>query len=802
MLRCSLFSVSYILSLVPTLCVGMPGRDALRRLLCWRLSAVDAERLGRAFPRGAWERIGIAVTLLVIMTATLSAGPPVAETDPLTPAEQIKKFHLPPGFEIQLVASEPDIQKPMNLAFDARGWLWVSHSIEYPWAVPEGMPARDGITILDGIGADGRATKITKFAEDLNIPIGVLPMPNGKDVIAWSIPNLWKLTDSDSDGKVDQREILYGPFDYVDTHGNQNALRLGPDGWVYACHGFRNASKVKLKGQGPVVLEMQSGNTYRFRPDGSAIEQISWGQVNPFGMCFDARGDMFTADCHSKPITMILRGSYHDSFGKPHDGLGFAPIMTSNDHGSTGISGVAVYEADHFPAEYRGNLFVCNVVTNRIHRDVIQWRGSSPWIEKPEDFLVCDDWWHHPVDMQLGPDGALYIADFYNSIIGHYEVDLKHPRRDRHRGRIWRIVYTGTKEKKAAPPVIPNLRADGTDLMTAMGKPNLVVRNLARDQLSERFPGARKGLNVRPELVFNPELRVDDDHQTAQLLWLIERDTRSSGGLIDDLIKAEIANQSRIVRIALMRILAERESWSQGPAEAVKQGLSDRDPFVRRAAVEAMGRHPDWDQVEWLAGTIANSPQDDVQLIYAAKIALRNHLRSPQVLQRIAQIKLSPRLLAIVAEIARAVPNEAAAWFTFDYLRQHKVAPEVAEASLTHVARFVSPQRMDEVAEFVQQQYPQDVFRQAAMFQSIFAGLTQRGQKLEANTKVGQWGDALAKTLLDPNRATVPPWENRPLPGASVSAANPWGVKPRGSTDGDKDALYFDSIANGETLTG
>lgn len=86
---------------------------------------------------------------------TAFAGPPVAETDPLPPAEQIKKFHLPPGFEIQLVASEPDIQKPMNLVFDARGRLWVLHSIEYPWAVPEGMPSPDGITILDGIGADG-----------------------------------------------------------------------------------------------------------------------------------------------------------------------------------------------------------------------------------------------------------------------------------------------------------------------------------------------------------------------------------------------------------------------------------------------------------------------------------------------------------------------------------------------------------------------------------------------------------------------------------------------------------------------
>ncbi len=725
------------------------------------------------------------------------AGPPVAETDPLTPAEQIQKFHLPPGFEIQLVASEPDIQKPMNLAFDARGRLWVSHSIEYPWAVPEGMPARDGITILDGIGADGRATKITKFAEDLNIPIGVLPMPNGKDVIAWSIPYIWKLTDSDSDGKVDQREILYGPFDYVDTHGNQNALRLGPDGWVYACHGFRNASKVKLKGQGPVVLEMTSGNTYRFRPDGSAIEQISWGQVNPFGMCFDARGDMFTADCHSKPITMILRGSYHDSFGKPHDGLGFAPIMTSNDHGSTGISGVAVYEADHFPAEYRGNLFVCNVVTNRVHRDVIQWRGSSPWIEKPEDFLVCDDWWHHPVDMQLGPDGALYIADFYNSIIGHYEVDLKHPRRDRHRGRIWRVVYTGTDKKQAAPTP-PNLtELSESHLVNALSNHNLLVRSLARQQLIEMkvdAPTKTLRLGAIAPIDLSESEAADE---AVQAMWILE----TQGKLRDLHIERILPDPSPVVRMHLVRLLGERNKWASFIRNRVQSALGDHDPFVRRAAVEAIGRHPDAANVQPLAAMLITTDREDVQLIHATKIALRNQLRSPAILDQLATVKLVPSELEKVAEIARAVPNEAAAWFTFDYLRQHKVAPEVAEASLTHVARFVSPQRMDEVAEFVQQQYPQDVFRQAAMFQSIFAGLTQRGQKLEANTKIGQWGAALAKTLLDPQRKSAPAWENVLLPGASVSAS-PWGVKPRGSTDGDKGALYFDSIANGETLTG
>jgi len=350
--------------------------------------------------------------LLAVIAALLPlpapASPPVAPTEALSPAEQQGKFRLPEGFAVELVAAEPDIQKPMNLAFDARGRLWVTHSIEYPFAPREGAPHRDGLTVLSDFGPDGRARKAVRFADDLNIPIGVLPIGNGDEAIVWSIPNIWKLSDTDGDGTADQREILYGPFDFVDTHGDQNSFRLGPDGWVYACHGFRNDSKVKLKGEGEIVLTMQSGNTYRFKPDGSAIEQVTWGQVNPFGMCFDSLGNQFSADCHSRPVTMLLRGGVYESFGKPHDGLGYAPAMTGHDHGSTGIAGALVYDdSEGFPADYQGNLFVGNVITNTIHRDRLQWKGSSPWVEAPEDFLVCDDWWFRPVDLQTGPDGAL-----------------------------------------------------------------------------------------------------------------------------------------------------------------------------------------------------------------------------------------------------------------------------------------------------------------------------------------------------------------------------------------------------------
>ena len=165
-------------------------------------------------------------------------------------------------------------------------------------------------------------------------------------------------------------------FGHRDTHGMTNAFTWGFDGWVYACHGYANDSTVEGKDKRPI--EMNSGNTYRMRPDGSHAEYFTHGQVNPFGLAFDPLGNLYSCDCHSRPVYQLLRGAWYPSFGKPDDGLGFGPEMVNHDHGSTGIAGIAYYAADQFPAAYRGTIFVGNVVTNRINHDRIEWHGSTP----------------------------------------------------------------------------------------------------------------------------------------------------------------------------------------------------------------------------------------------------------------------------------------------------------------------------------------------------------------------------------------------------------------------------------------
>ena len=173
--------------------------------------------------------------------------PDIAPSNWKSPAEELKMFQVPPGFEVQLVAAEPDIHKPTNMNFDDRGRLWISETVEYPFAVDGDRKPRDAVKILEDFAPDGKARKITTFADGLNIPIGVLPLPGRKpqDALVYSIPNVYRLRDTEGTGHADKRDKYYGEIGHRDTHGMTSAFTLGFDGWVYACHGFSNTSTVK-----------------------------------------------------------------------------------------------------------------------------------------------------------------------------------------------------------------------------------------------------------------------------------------------------------------------------------------------------------------------------------------------------------------------------------------------------------------------------------------------------------------------------------------------------------------------------
>jgi len=753
-------------------------------------------------------RAGLYIVLITLLVAPAAWGQAPAEdpfalgvrnTEPITAEEQLKTFRVPEGFSVRLVAAEPDIAKPMNLAFDDRGRMWVSSSLEYPFAAVQGTTPRDTIRILEDTDGDSRADKVTVFADELNIPIGLIPY--GEGVICFSIPNIWYLRDTDGDDRCDVREILYGPFDTTrDTHGMCNAFRQGEDGWIYACHGFNNQSHVK--GRDGHEVHLLSGNTFRFRPDGSRIEMVTQGQVNPFGMAIDDDGDFYTADCHTKPVTLLLPGGCYESFGRPHDGLGFVPNVMDHLHGSTAIAALALGAHTTFPDEYSSSTFDGNVMTSRINRNVLQRTGSSVLAIEQPDLVASSDPWFRPVDLVAGPDGSLYVADFYNRIIGHYEVDLMHPGRDRFRGRIWRISWDGGSS--------PNVTGYGLNLSTPRRSPAELMeiartrpfaqRMLARQMLAGDTSDSttaflRTSLSDSDPLVRRQALRL-----------LAERKSLTAA----ELTKAAQDSNER-VRIHAFRALRE---WSSLPESSaiLKIGFRDESAMVRRAAASAAATHPEAakDISVALIRLLHTTDLRDVHLRHTIRISLRDLLRDESVFRDVAAA--SPLMMdrRVIADLSLAIKSDAAAEFVAANVETLATAEPARLADyLQFAAAKVSAETADQVVRTVRQRYSKDLNLQQKLLSSIRLGFSQRSQ-IPPNA-VRDWALEVALGLMQMkspqdldalNTMGTLSWNYIPHPD-SPQRDNCWTVThSRNSSDGVNGAALYSSFEAGERRTG
>lgn len=667
------------------------------------------------------SRLALVVVVLTSLSSALAqkpgSSPHIVDDPPLSPAEQLKKFHLPPGFEIQLVAAEPEIRKPINMAFDSAGRLVVTGSIEYPYAAADGK-GRDTVTRFT-IGADGRATKHEVVVEGMNIPIGIAPYND--ELFVFSIPRLLRARDTDGDGKFDEKTPLITGFGAKDTHGMVNNITPWIDGWIYTCHGYSNSSDAKATDGS--TISMQSGNTFRWRPDGTHIEQFTHGQVNPFGMAFDPLGNLFTADCHTLPAYQILRGGWYPSFGKPHDGLGYAPAIMKHQHGSTGIAGIVYYSATQFPPEYRDTLYIGNPITARVNFDKLKTHGSTfEAIEQP-DFISCDDRWFRPVDLKLGPDGALYIADFYNRIIGHYEVPLDHPQRDRERGRIWRVVYTG---KDAGDATMVNVAAaDGPTLLKLLSHDNLAVRILATNRIV-----AEPGLVDAKDLAYLLATAVKDRSLPARIhaLWILER----TGKLTDEQLTAALDDADRLVRVHALKVFAERGKILADHLVLVQAKLTDADSFVRRAAADALGRLPGASNVAPLIACWNSAPAEDTHLIHTVRMALRDQLAAPKMYPYLPELirseKLDDAAIDKLANVSLGVPNAEAAKFVLDRVRANPDNPYNANR-LEHAIRYLAESELND-AYALAESIPGSPTQRAEVFKAVQKAIVARGAKV------------------------------------------------------------------------
>jgi putative heme-binding domain-containing protein len=472
--------------------------------------------------------------------------------------------------------------------------------------------------------------------------------------------------------------------------------------------------------------------------------------------------------------------------------------MMNHLHGSTAICGLVKYSGESFPAEYRGDFYSGNVMTSRINRNKPEYHGSTiKAIEQP-DFLTTTDPWVRPVDIHVGPDGAMYILDFYNRIIGHYEVPLPHPGRDRTSGRIWRVAFKGDDPKTKPAKMPPDL--------TELGVPE-VIAQLDHPQLEHR-------LRVQNWLTDNTgQAAADELRQT----WQRSQSVRQKGHILWALERlqpldfhAELSNnasEDSILRVHVVKAVGARNDWvGGGYGDVLQLQVNNRNSFVKRAAAEACAAHPDSKHVPlhilkklflWESST--NRGDDLLQ--YALRMAVRNYLASVPDLMPIYEHELlqGEEGQGVIAPVFLSIGSTKSAEFLIHYLENYELPRDKLLPYLQHAARYVPLDRVASFVKITREKFTDDIGLQASILQSVHSGLAQRGQN--ADTTLAVWGQELAAQLLESGDGDRIAWTAVPIDNL-LPSENPWVIAPRPSRDGDKTSLFYYSLPKGEQRTG
>jgi putative membrane-bound dehydrogenase-like protein len=420
---------------------------------------------------------------------------------PLSPEESQKHYVLPAGFEAKLFAHEPDIYKPIYLAWDARGRLWISETRDYPNEIqPEGQ-GRDQIKICEDTDGDGKADKFTVFADKLSIAT-TFAFANGGIVVMQAGEALF-LKDTDGDDKADERKVLFTGWSMNDTHATVSNLRMGPDGWLWGVVGY-SGFRGTVGGQ-----EHRFGQGFfRCKPDGSAMEFVRSSNNNTWGLAFDENGVVFGSTANGNAyMYMPIANHYYEAVNgwsvSRVDSIAtsqnFYPITKQvrqvDWHGKyTAGAGAALYTARSFPMEYWNRVgFVCEPTGHLIGQFGLEAKGADFVAHNLKTFLGSDDEWTSPITAEVGPDGALWVTDWYNYIIQHNPVPqgfkngkgnaYETPLRDKTHGRIYRVVHKDSKPT-AQPPRLDTAAPD--QLVAALKNENLLWRTHAQRLLVER----------------------------------------------------------------------------------------------------------------------------------------------------------------------------------------------------------------------------------------------------------------------------------------------------------------------------
>ena len=418
---------------------------------------------------------------------------------PLSPEESMKHLVMPRGFEAKLFVAEPEIAKPITMAWDHKGRLWVSETTDYPNSLQPKGEGHDRIKICEDTDGDGKADRFTIFAEKLSIPTSLVFADGG--VIVTSVPDTLFLKDTDGDGKADVRKVLFTGWGTQDTHAGPSNLRYGFDNWIYGIVGYSGF-------RGTVGGERMrfSQGFFRFKPDGSKLEFLRSTNNNSWGVSFSEDGLLFGSTANGCPsVYLPIPNRFYESV------RGWSPTVLSNiassnkfypitenvrqvdwHGGFTAAAGHALYTARTYPATYwNRTAFVAEPTGHLVATFLLQRDGSDVASENSWNLVASDDEWTSPILAEVGPDGNVWVIDWYNYIVQHNPTPQGFqtgkgnayvtPLRDKSHGRIYKIVSI---EGKPSPSVDLDPK-DGAKLVAGLKSDNLFWRMHAQRLIVE-----------------------------------------------------------------------------------------------------------------------------------------------------------------------------------------------------------------------------------------------------------------------------------------------------------------------------
>ncbi len=516
-----------------------------------------------------WTAFGLLVLTLVGLTSTVQAQRDLENIPDPDPEIERQSFQVVDGFEVNLFAGDPQIAKPIQMNFDEQGRLWIASSEVYPHLKP-GQEATDKILVCEDTDGDGQVDKTTVFADGLLIPTGVVPGDGGCYVV--NSTELIHLKDTDGDGKADQRRIILSGFGTEDTHHLLHTLRWGHDGQLYMNQSIYIHSHVETPYG---VQHLNGGGIWRFRPETMQLDVLCKGFVNPWGHHFDEWGQSFATDgAYGEGINYVFPGSVFVT------SPGAKRILRGLNPGSPKHCGLEILSGRHLPPDWQGSMVTNDFRANRVCRFVVSEDRSAYSSRQETELIKTDHVAFRPIDVKMGPDGAIYIADWYNPIIQHGEVDFRDPRRDHVHGRIWRI---SAKDR----PLLEHPDLVGASVEALLGYlsvPEDWVRLHAKLQLKQR--GAAEVLPQLEAWLANLDPAADDyEKLRLEGLWVYQ-----NLNVVNPVLLGQVAaSPDHRARAAALRVA---DQWTtmlpDGGMGLMTRGVRDEHPRVRLEAVRGL----------------------------------------------------------------------------------------------------------------------------------------------------------------------------------------------------------------------